>query len=1423
MSDERRSKYPSHRISSHSGYSHGHHHHPPPPHSSSSNRPPSGGSSSSRWERPRSRERDTWDWRESRVGGSRSSEWDHWDSRRDREQQRPSHYSRDDYRERDRERERDRASRVRRRSHSGDRYQRHSQRQSSTDPSGKRSASNESQPPIQDNGHNRDRSIPPHDSTKSRTTRTTDEDLFPHRIRQTSDSSARSRSPASSGDIRSKSPPSHSYKRDEHTYISDSHRQYSREERHRYEEEAAKDHGTNKSKEEYIQNEERDNNNKELRSPKQEDSSLEESLLSKSKKGEDEEKKAAINSNEENVSVETQNEDKVTGDENKFTKVTEVHSVVTENTEQDIEPDSKVDSTKAATIEEKTTDLKTVDAKDMKPQVAAISTEETSTKKISFETPMDLDEPEAESGQEDKVEQKQETILEEKGADENTNNLSNTVGGNETDPGQPSTDNNDNIQDESPEHAKDEETLHNEAINNSEAKEIVEKDNAEPEEDLDTDTFEPANKRDGEGDEDENMEERAGNGEDTRPPVTSDRPVAVAKDVLSSSDDSVESIKNDLKEGIIRFPLNRMEQALYELSIIPTPELRHNMNYLRPSPSKPATFRNLVKKNKLWFEGIKKDISSLVEIHDHEVDEKTAQLSAEYYEIRKSWLRFCAETDKEVSERSLESRGGESRGTNPVTPHTTSNNNNISTNEKTLEANNSSSTTTNNNNSNTNSSNERSSRRSRAAAGDTVRSEAEFLEILANLERESARDPSMRANLTSATVPGMIIDSVEREKFRFEDTNNYVIDKSVPYQRLISDAMDPFSPEEHEAFCEAYALYPKQFGKIARVMGTGRSYNDCVLHYYQTKKSVDYKSSVVTRGKRSSRKGNKRKQAPKEKIVTTPGGGKTIMSTEQGDAEGGDESGTSAPATSIPQNEENPFETLAAAAVATANAGRSARRTAAPVFGDDSTGTAGIENRKRSQEEVISTTTTEGKKKTKTTTTTTTTATTSAATGAKGKGTGVTSKRGKGKKDEEVEPDLDGSGESQPQQQSSTNNNIPPVPAREKVSSYWSLGEVATFEKLLPEYGTHWEEYAKHMKYKSMIMLKNFYVKHATDRGYESIAAKADATYDKRKEEERLQQEQQQGLHPQSSVSYGPPPSAQQQQPTPQVISTKQVSETSPAPPPPTSGPQPGYFPPRVSTASGNFTSNNAQVSNSSANPPSMQPVNMFPQPRHPQTIQSSASASPPQPQHMSGPKLPPISNLDIVSDGGHHHRQNSGTPPPPLSAPRPVIKPPRKSSISSILNSTSPSGEVKAESSGNNSDKHVLPPLGLESGHQLPPLPMRSYNNSPVQQQHTPPNHQQFQTKPQGPSPPIGTNPPQPQQQYRNEHQPSPQQPQYQPQPPSRQPPPQPHQYTHPLSQSSDTPAYHLYGYGDFTSRESNERGSVRGYGVPPTSNVRK
>ncbi|EMG49494.1 DNA-binding protein, SET3 histone deacetylase complex subunit, putative [Candida maltosa Xu316] len=143
--------------------------------------------------------------------------------------------------------------------------------------------------------------------------------------------------------------------------------------------------------------------------------------------------------------------------------------------------------------------------------------------------------------------------------------------------------------------------------------------------------------------------------------------------------------------------------------------------------------------------------------------------------------------------------------------------------------------------------------------GDLVTSEEEFKEILLALGKEQ-EDPLERANRLAATIPDMILDQ-DQLRMKYMDSNNVVKSKEKWAQRIHENFTDNFSAKEHELFTEAYVLHPKRFGAISRHMGGLRTASECVIHYYVTKKSVNYKQLLLQFRKSSNRKGKRtRKQ-----------------------------------------------------------------------------------------------------------------------------------------------------------------------------------------------------------------------------------------------------------------------------------------------------------------------------------------------------------------------------------------------------------------------------------------------------------------------------------------------------------------------------------------------------------------------------------
>lgn len=149
--------------------------------------------------------------------------------------------------------------------------------------------------------------------------------------------------------------------------------------------------------------------------------------------------------------------------------------------------------------------------------------------------------------------------------------------------------------------------------------------------------------------------------------------------------------------------------------------------------------------------------------------------------------------------------------------------------------------------------------------GDLVTTEAEFQEILKTLENEENESPIAKAKRVAATIPDLIVDPILRDSFKFMDSNNFVFDKQKWANRIDTDFVDTFTEKEHDLFCEAYCQYPKKFGQVSQAMGGLRLSQECVLHYYMTKKAVNYKL-LLSQYKKKSKKAIRRRK--KKSVVS---------------------------------------------------------------------------------------------------------------------------------------------------------------------------------------------------------------------------------------------------------------------------------------------------------------------------------------------------------------------------------------------------------------------------------------------------------------------------------------------------------------------------------------------------------------------------
>ncbi|KAI4188950.1 MAG: hypothetical protein L6R41_001794 [Letrouitia leprolyta] len=107
-----------------------------------------------------------------------------------------------------------------------------------------------------------------------------------------------------------------------------------------------------------------------------------------------------------------------------------------------------------------------------------------------------------------------------------------------------------------------------------------------------------------------------------------------------------------------------------------------------------------------------------------------------------------------------------------------------------------------------------------------------------------------------AIVPDML-SGREMTAFLFNDKNNLIPNQAVMEALAFVPKKDDFSAEEHDKFVENYILNPKRWGTIADLI-PGRTYQDCVQHYYLTKGTCAYKEKEkaflrIKKGRRGPR------------------------------------------------------------------------------------------------------------------------------------------------------------------------------------------------------------------------------------------------------------------------------------------------------------------------------------------------------------------------------------------------------------------------------------------------------------------------------------------------------------------------------------------------------------------------------------------
>lgn len=293
------------------------------------------------------------------------------------------------------------------------------------------------------------------------------------------------------------------------------------------------------------------------------------------------------------------------------------------------------------------------------------------------------------------------------------------------------------------------------------------------------------------------------------------------------------SVKFPAQEKCI-FPLNRVETKLWELKCQDRLYRISNQKYLLKNPIKsfkeyPFFKKNVTNQRNVYGPRLLKFLGATKKFERMHI----LSLNKLYESFKESWEKDCAqmeEVNSEVRKNEIEYRKKEDEKRIEREEQ-----------EKNQEEHSSS-----------------SRRRNRADFVDDTEMESVLLQI----------DPDYKHVQAAANIPDLQLSSLTRHSRKFKNVNNLTTDKDQWASRLLMDGIDNFSEHEHELFLEGYLTHPKKFGKISHHMGGLRTPEECVLHYYRTKRTVDYKELLIQKNKkRKSNAAAKRRNKKKEKTA----------------------------------------------------------------------------------------------------------------------------------------------------------------------------------------------------------------------------------------------------------------------------------------------------------------------------------------------------------------------------------------------------------------------------------------------------------------------------------------------------------------------------------------------------------------------------
>lgn len=118
--------------------------------------------------------------------------------------------------------------------------------------------------------------------------------------------------------------------------------------------------------------------------------------------------------------------------------------------------------------------------------------------------------------------------------------------------------------------------------------------------------------------------------------------------------------------------------------------------------------------------------------------------------------------------------------------------------------------------------------------GARIKSEADLEEIMDGLQEQEMEDKKMRSY---AVIPPILLDARQR-KLKYANNNGHILDMETEHKERQN--LNVWTNTENEIFKEKYLQHPKNFGVIASYLER-KSVQDCVQHYYLSKKTENYK------------------------------------------------------------------------------------------------------------------------------------------------------------------------------------------------------------------------------------------------------------------------------------------------------------------------------------------------------------------------------------------------------------------------------------------------------------------------------------------------------------------------------------------------------------------------------------------------------